>query len=47
MPAPSVKHASEAALKTDGMRILVQSGMLTGGKSLDLMLIPVPETARE
>lgn len=29
----------------DGTRILVQSGMLTGGKSLDLMLIPVSETA--
>jgi oligogalacturonide lyase len=28
----------------DGTRILVQSGMLSGGKSLDLMLIPVPET---
>lgn len=28
----------------DGRRILVQSGMLSGGKSLDLMLIPVPET---
>ena len=31
----------------DGTRILVQSGMLSGGKSLDLMLIPVPETATE
>ena len=31
----------------DGRRILVQSGMLSGGKSLDLMLIPVPETATE
>lgn len=31
----------------DGTRILVQSGMLTDGKSLDLMLIPVPETATE
>lgn len=31
----------------DGSRILVQSGMLSGGKSLDLMLIPVPEAARE
>lgn len=31
----------------DGTRILVQSGMLSGGKSLDLMLIPVPETAAE
>jgi oligogalacturonide lyase len=31
----------------DGTRILVQSGMLTGGKSLDLMLIPVPEAAGE
>lgn len=31
----------------DGTRILVQSGMLTGGKSLDLMIIPVPETATE
>ena len=29
----------------DGTRVLVQSGMLTGGASLDLMLIPVPETA--
>lgn len=29
----------------DGRRILVQSGMLTDGKSLDLLLIPVPETA--
>ncbi len=29
----------------DGTRILVQSGMLSGGASLDLMLIPVPETA--
>lgn len=31
----------------DGRRILVQSGMLTDGKSLDLMLIPVPETMAE
>jgi oligogalacturonide lyase len=31
----------------DGTRILVQSGMLSGGKSLDLMIIPVPETAAE
>lgn len=31
----------------DGARILVQSGMLSGGKSLDLMLIPVPEAAGE
>jgi len=31
----------------DGTRILVQSGMLSGGKSLDLMLIPAPETATE
>ncbi len=31
----------------DGTRILVQSGMLSGGKSLDLMLIPVPEVATE
>jgi oligogalacturonide lyase len=29
----------------NGRSILVQSGMLSGGKSLDLMLIPVPETA--
>ncbi len=29
----------------NGRSILVQSGMLTDGKSLDLMLIPVPETA--
>lgn len=29
----------------DGSRILLQSGMLTGGKSLDLMLVPVPEAA--
>ena len=31
----------------DGTRILVQSGMLSSGKSLDLMIIPVPETATE
>jgi oligogalacturonide lyase len=31
----------------DGTRLLVQSGMLSGGKSLDLMIIPVPETARD
>lgn len=31
----------------DGARILLQSGMLTGGKSLDLMLIHVPEAAGE
>lgn len=31
----------------DGRRILVQSGLLTAGKSLDLMLIPVPETMTE
>jgi oligogalacturonide lyase len=26
----------------DGTRILIQSGRLTGGKSLDLVTIPVP-----
>ena len=31
----------------DGTRLLVQSGLLSGGKSLDLMTIPVPETATE
>ncbi|MCU0792062.1 MAG: oligogalacturonate lyase family protein [Opitutaceae bacterium] len=29
----------------DGRAILVQSGLLTAGQSLDLILIPVPETA--
>ncbi len=31
----------------DGHRILVQSGLLTGGKSLDLMVIPLPENLVE
>ncbi len=30
----------------DGTRVLVQSGMLSGGVSLDLMLIPTPEARR-
>ena len=29
---------------TDSKRILIQSGLLSNGQSLDLMLIPIPET---
>lgn len=30
----------------DGKRILIQSGMLSGGRKLDLMTVPVPDTVR-
>jgi oligogalacturonide lyase len=29
---------------TDSKRILIQSGRLSNGQSLDLMVIPIPET---
>lgn len=41
---PDHAHAN---FSPDGTRILLQSGMLSGGKSLDLMLISVPEVETE
>jgi oligogalacturonide lyase len=30
----------------DGRRLLIQSGLLNGGKALDLMVIEIPEALR-
>jgi len=37
-------HAHQS-FSPDGTRLLFQSGLLSGGKSLDLFVIPVPATA--